>query len=102
METNTEIATTILSQLGASRFRIMTGARDFCALPDGLLFSLPGNMTKDRINRVKISLLPSDTYKVEFLRVWKNKVTLIHVSEDVYVDVLRDIFEKYTGLATSL
>lgn len=102
MNTETHVATTILSQLGADRFRIMTGARNFLAYPDGLVFSLPGNMTKDRINRVRVRLMPSDTYTVEFLRVWKNQVKTIHVSEDIYFDMLQEVFERHTGLATKL
>lgn len=102
MNTDTQIATTILSQLGANRFRVMTGARDIFALPDGLAFSLPGNITKGRINRVKIRLTPSDTYTVEFLRVWGDSIKTVHVSEGIYCDMLLDVFERHTGLATSL
>lgn len=102
MNTDTQVATTILAQLGANRFRVMTGARNFMALPDGLVFSIPGNMTKERINRVKIRLMPSDTYTVEFLRVWGDKAKTIHVSEDIYFDMLQEVFERHTGLATKL
>lgn len=102
MNTDTQVASTILAQLGANRFRVMTGARDFVALPDGLVFSIPGNNTKGRINRVKVRLMPSDTYTVEFLRVWGSDVKTVHISEDIYFDMLQEVFERHTGLATKL
>lgn len=69
-----------------------------------LSFRLPGagGFCKDGINCVTITLDPSDTYTVEFLRIRGQKVKTIASVSDVYNDNLREVFERYTGLRTSL
>jgi len=101
MNRNQEIARTILAQLGGKRFCVMTGARDFIAIEDGLFFSLP-RLPGVKINRVRIRLTPSDTYTVEFLRLYGTKMTTVSEVSDVYCDTLAATFEHATGLATSL
>lgn len=99
-----QTAETILSQLGGNKFTVMTGARSFMFHERGALsFKLPG---KSGINHVHIELNSLDLYNVEFRRVTvragvlTNK--LISEHKDVYADMLRGIFEKETGLRTSL
>lgn len=96
------ISDTILAQLGGSRFQAMTGAKDYVHDETSLEFSLPDH----RINRVKITLDPSDTYTVEFgcarKEQWIDNYTLIDRREDVYAENLREVFERVTGLRTSL
>jgi hypothetical protein len=104
MTSNTQIATTILEQLGGRRFVMMTGAKNLIAHPNALSFKLPGGggFAKDGINYVKITLDPSDTYTVEFSRVRGRTVKTLHTVSDIYAENLRDVFTRATGLQTSL
>jgi len=96
------IAQTILEQLGGRRFIVMTGAKNLLAHEDALSMRLPGNMCRQRINYLKIVLDPSDTYTMEFGRVWGSKYKVIETVEGVYCDMLCDIFTSKTGMETSL
>lgn len=99
-----QVAKTILEQLGGNKFRVMTGAKNFVGAPDSLRFSLPGGggFCLDGINKVVITLDPSDTYTVQFYRLRGAKATLIKEVKDVYCDYLVACFERATGLRTSL
>lgn len=97
---DTRVATTILQQLGGNRFIAMTGAKYFTSYPDALVFRLP--KARKQINVVKITLMPSDTYKMEFMKVRAMKLTTIETVEDVYFDALQDVFTRVTGLYTRL
>lgn len=102
------IATTILEQLGGGgRLKAMCGASGFTAVGNGdgkiqggVYFRLPGGggFCKDGINFVQINLTWSDVYTVTFSRIRGSKITEVAKLEDVYCDMLMDIFEKYTGL----
>lgn len=97
----------ILQQLGGNRFRVMTGAKHFTvrnAKLGGLFFRLPGKAgyAKDGINAVEIVLDYNDTYTVEFMRIRGQRISVVHVLDDVYCDNLQEIFTKYTGLYTRL
>lgn len=98
------VAKTILEQLGGGRFALMTGAKNFVGTPDSLIFRLPGagGFTKAGINKVVVTLMPSDTYKVDFYRMRKGVSKLIDSADDVYCDMLREVFERATGLRTNL
>lgn len=97
------IAKEILKQLGGYQFNMMTGARNHAAIKDGLSFRIPGHgFSKGGINYVKIVLMPSDTYDVEFARIRGTKYTVVSQYSDVYNDQLREIFREATGLSTSL
>lgn len=65
----------------------------------GLVRSVPGRLT-----HVKVTLEPSDTYTVEFLRCGKFDVTAVKcgVYQDIYCDGLKSLVEEKTGLALSL
>lgn len=96
------VAETILQQLGGKLFVLMTGARDMVGGENFLMFRLPNRFAQKGINKVKISLLPSDTYRVEFFKVrGVDVVTVTDVSE-IYCDMLREVFERETGLVTRL
>lgn len=95
------IARTIIEQLGGNKFKVMTGANNILALGDGVSFKLP-KFDGLKINYVKIILEPSDTYTVEFGRVYGSKYTVLSTHSDIYCDVLVDLFERKTGLRTSL
>lgn len=98
------VADTILQQLGGRRFILMTGAKNLLnhSKENALSFRIPGTMTHHKINYVKITLTPSDTYTMEFGRIYGTRYTVIEIVEGVYCDMLTDIFTSKTGLETSL
>lgn len=117
MNTNQQIATTILNQLGAGQFRLMTGAKAFLAIERGLQFRLPSNFAKSGVNCVRITLNASDLYDMEFGKttskvpdslkgtVLAQKVPVydpIHKVEDVYGDQMAGVFKEFTGLDTTM
>jgi len=93
-------ALTIIEQLGGNKFKVMTGAKNFTFGSSGLTFKIGSNC--HRINAVRIQLEPTDVYTVEFLRASKKDVKVVSKHEDVYCSELRELFEKCTGMLTSL
>lgn len=83
------IANTILAQLGGNRFIVMTGAKQFVAIEQGLMFTLPARLAKLGINKVRVELAASDTYTIEVLQ-----------ESGVYCDQLEQTFEDLTGVYT--
>jgi hypothetical protein len=102
--TRTDMTTahTILQQLGGSRFIAMTGARSFVGSQTGLTFKLPARFARGGINVVRIALDPSDTYTVEFGKLWGLDYRTIKTLDGVYAEDLQDIFTDATGLDTHL
>ena len=92
-------ASTILDQLGGRKFIAMTGAKDFMHGPKGLVFKIGRNAKS--VSHVRIDL-QNDLYNVEFIRVRGAKRTVLKYFQHVYFDQLQDLFEKNTGLRTSL
>lgn len=101
----------ILQQLGGNKFLIMTGADKLLAA--GQSDSNPNpwlrmNLRKNQaqVNRLKITLMPSDTYKVEFYRQvlvdWEPVISHEQVFEMVYGDDLQAIFTTVTGYDTHI
>ena len=107
-EEQIEVANEIIRQLGGTKFRVMTGARDFMAIENGLAFKLSETMTKNKASRVRIVLDPTDTYTVSFWRYRRQKspgkspMTIISEHELVYFDGLEQLFTAETGLDTYL
>ena len=108
-----EEATIIYAQLGGPRFWIMTGAHYLsgAARNDSnpnpwLRVSLYPDKNKAGANRMKITLMPTDTYKVEFyhqkLVDLEPIITKKQVFEMVYGEDLQRLFTNVTGLYTSL
>ena len=97
-----QVANTILQQLGGGRFIAMTGAKNFVGSDDSLQFALPGGTFSNGINRVRVTLTPADDYRVTAMRVRGTKFAVVDSSEGIYCDNLRDVFERMTGLRTSL
>lgn len=96
--TDLTIANTIRQQLGG-QFALMTGARRFTGDANSLSFWLPPcDFKLKEISRVKITLTPMDVYRMEF---WAGG-DLVEIVEDVYCDMLHDVFERVTGLLTTL
>jgi len=95
------IAKTILEQLGGNKFVVMTGAKNFLNIGNGLSFKLPGaGFTKNGINYIKIILEPNDTYTMEFGRIRGTNYKIISQHSDIYFDQLQEIFTQETGLDT--
>lgn len=102
--TDMTIAKTILEQLGGRQFLSMTGAKNLTGGEYTLSMSLP-RMSGLKVNKVVVTLTPADTYKVDFYwmnRRAKNPLRLVSSVEDVYAEMLEDVFETETGLFTSL
>ena len=100
--TDKTIAVEILRQLGGKKFIAMTGARNFTCDNNSMGFRLPGTMTKDRINFVKITLNGMDTYDIEFISIWGSKIRTVSTFKGAYNDMLENIIADRTGLATKL
>lgn len=104
------IAKTILEQLGGKRFTTMTGASSFSSgqfkAGPGLSFRIP--KAKQGIMGIRIVLTPNDLYAMEFLAARGSfkggdyRVEVVAAHEDIYFDALQEVFERETGLATSL
>lgn len=100
------VANNILAQLGGNRFIVMTGAKNIMGdqRPDGLgklSFRLP-RYPGLKINHVEITLNAMDLYDVRFHQIKGRDVALLATHENVYAEDLRRIFERATGLRTSL
>jgi hypothetical protein len=104
-----EVANTILAQLGANRFIAMTGAKNLCShgpAPEfhklgGLSFKI-GSGAKDGITHVRVFLMNSDTYTVEFLKIRGASCKMVREVGMVYADNLRAVFKDATGFEVSL
>jgi len=96
------VAKEILRQMGGNRFVAMTGARNFTCDENSLGFRLPGTMTRDRINYVKVTLNSMDTYDIEFKAIRGYKVKDVDSYEGIYNDGLEAAIGRRTGLATRL
>lgn len=94
-----QVATTILQQLGGNKFIAMTGAKNFLGSKDALSFRIP---TRKGPNALRITLAPSDTYEVKAFRIRGTRCDVIDIRDDIYAENLREVFERMTGLRTSL
>ena len=99
--TDKTVAYEIMRQLGGTRFILMTGARHFVADDKTLSFQIPRS---NGIQGVSIKLNGMDTYDIEFCKLSKKEPyrIVIATANDIYFDVLQEVFTRYTGLATSL
>ncbi len=99
------VAKTILEQLGGKAFIVMTGAKNFTGNEKGLSFKLPGKpgYVKDGINVVSVTLMPDDTYNVQFSKS-RGRILgkLVKEVEGVYFEQLPEIFREATGLETRM
>ena len=99
---STQVAETILEQLGGNRFVVMTGARSFLADGNVLRFRLPSNFAIHGINAVSVTLNGADTYDLVFSKVRGSSVTEVAAVTHIYVDQLRNVFRSETGLDATL
>lgn len=106
------ITDTILEQLGGNKFLVMTGANHLLADGNTLRMTLPKNRSK--ANRLYITLEANDTYTMRFFHFtagrlnhktyeWTNdKTKEIKTIDNVYCNMLQDIFTATTGMMTHL
>ena len=92
------IAATILRQLGGHAFLRMTGARHLVSGHNNLSMRLPW----PRVNMVMIVLEANDTYTMTFSYIRAGKVREVARHEDVYCDMLAEVFRRVTGLETRM
>lgn len=99
-----QVAQIILGQLGGNKFAVMTGAKNFASHGEenALSFRLSSTMTKNKCNRVKITLNGSDLYDVTFGKIFKMTFKEVSKFNDVYAEDLVNLFETETGLYTHL
>lgn len=98
--TDLTVANTILQQLGGRRFCMMTGAKGFLGTNNSLAFRIGRNCKG--VNYVKVTLDPSDTYTVEFMRVSLRQNKVLATCSDIYWDSLQECFTRNTGMETHL
>lgn len=110
MNYSMEVAETIREQLGGGRFVVMTGAKHFLAIDNGLRFTIPRNMSK--ANRVEIVLNDNDLYDIRFIyyragridirtgKTISDKREIIKAYDDVFCDQLQELFTSVTGMYT--
>lgn len=104
-------AYTILMQLGGNKFLVMTGADKLLAAgrtehnPNPWL-RMDLRKNKARVNRLKITLMPTDTYTVEFYQQvlvdWEPVISNQQTFELVYGEDLQTLFTSVTGYDTYL
>lgn len=129
-EVDREVAKTILQQLGGNRFAVMTGAKDFVAINNGLQFRIGRNGS--RANLVKVILMGDDTYTMQFWKIGNSnpyaalikyiekgmspeeaqkkaeqaklnaEPKLLKEYEGLFFDQLQEFFTEYTKLYTHL
>jgi hypothetical protein len=114
------IATEILKQLGGNKFIAMTGSKNFLSGADKkgnpyLSMKLTKNLLK--ASHMRVTLTPLDVYTIEFLKVKKTLVeeyakigikiydeelVTLKTIDNVYCDMLQNIFTENTELYTHL
>lgn len=89
------IAEIIFKQLGGGRFVLITGAKNFLGLEQGLLFSLPKN--RSGANKVEILINEKDLYDIHFFKARGLNKTCIEKIQDIKAEQLQEIFTEKTG-----
>jgi hypothetical protein len=97
MNNSTQVAKTIIEQLGGSQFVMLTGSKNFGAIENGVSFRVGKNAK--RVSFVSITLDANDTYTMNFLN---SKGVTVAQAGEVYCDKLQDIFEQETELYVTL
>lgn len=94
-------ATTILNQLGGKKFIAMTGSKNFLNVGNGLRMNLAKNKVKAKW--LKITINNNDLYTMDFYTADKYfNITTKAKYENIYVDMMQEIFTEVTGLYTTL
>lgn len=107
------VAETILQQLGGQRFTAMTGSKNYLTDGNSLRMTLAKNHSK--ANRLAITLdEATDTYRMRFYKYtagrlnkktfeWvPDKVVEVAEFDNVYCDMLQELFTQVTWMYTRL
>jgi len=100
-----QVSAIILQQLGgAGKVNAMLGRPQMYYGTDaaGPYLSIKFKSPHHGPNHVKITLMPLDTYKVEFSKIHGCTVKSAGTYDDIYAEQLRPLFERVTGLYLSL
>ena len=101
MSADMRVAEEILRTLGGSRFRAMTGAKNFAGTDNSLRMRIGRNKTN--ANYMEVVLNGLDLYDVTFAKVTKmGEMKSMKGYDNVYNDMLVSLFESHTGMYTSL
>lgn len=92
------VAERILKQLGGQTFVALTGAKEFCAGKDYIIFRVPD--TKNGINKIMVkSDKDRNVYSIEFLKIDTEKgIKIINKKDNVQAENLKHIFAITTGM----
>lgn len=93
----------LLEQLGGNAFVNMTGAKNFVFSRKfcWLQFDLPKGSARNKADKVRITLLPTDEYCLTFFRYTRLDLKVISEVSGVPVCNLRSVFTENTGLRVS-
>lgn len=106
------VATTILEQLGGSKFLAMTGSKNLLSDSKTLRMDLVKNESK--ANKLWIILESTDTYTMRFFKFTPGKVNMktfefkddktkeIILINGIHADMLQLMFKEITGMDTRL
>ena len=101
-------ATEALNQLtnsnnGMNRLSVMIGAKHFAQSKEdkyvGFKFAAKA---KNKANYCRITLNAMDLYNVDFMSIRGASVKTVESHENIYNDMLKNLFEQSTGLYLSL
>lgn len=95
-------AKTVLSQMGGyNRINAMIGIKQLSVgeIDNNMQLSMKFKAKSiNKANMVRITIESNDLYKVEFIRIWGNKITYPSTESGLYFDMLIEHFEQQTGL----
>ena len=95
------VANEIYRQLGGNKFAVMTGAKNFIDLENGIRMKIGRNKTNH--NWMEITLNSLDLYDVAFAKLTKlGERKSLKEYKNVYNDSLVELFERHTGMNTKL
>ena len=95
------IANEIYRQLGGNKFAVMTGAKNFIDIENGIRMKLGRNKTNH--NWMEVTLNSLDLYDVAFAKLTKlGERKSLKEYKNVYNDSLVELFERHTGMYTKL
>ena len=92
------VANTILKQMGGTgRLVAMIGANSFLGTDNEVTFRWKCK-AKNGANTLRVTLLPNDTYEMNFGRIRSGRFKLVARLKPVYAEDLIRRFEETTGL----
>ena len=95
------IANEIYRQLGGNKFAVMTGAKNFIDIKNGIRMKIGRNKTNH--NWMEVTLNSLDLYDVAFAKLTKlGERKSLKEYKNVYNDSLVELFETHTGMYTKL